>query len=232
MPRDPVCGMFVEENKAIVRKIGDRTYYFCSENCLKVYEDPEKELKTMKKRIALALFGVVTVALLRVLVMLGLVAAVMVVEIAGIRVWDLGFFIISTPIIWLSGWGIHKSAFLALKSKFINMDVLISVGIIAGWLYGTASTFFPEIAPGGRGYFEIAIAILAFVLLGKYIEEMIKRKGAAAIRKLLELKPTTARLIENGKEREISLEEVKVGDILVVKPGEKIPTDGVVLEGG
>lgn len=231
MARDSVCGMMVDKYKAINKKFGDRTYYFCSENCLRVYEAPEEELKKMKKRVGLALLGVVTVASLRVIAMLGLVAAIMVIEIGGISVWELAFFIISTPIIWISGWSIHKSAFKAIKSRAINMDVLISIGVLAGWLYGTASTFFPKIAPMGRGYFEIAIAILAFVLLGKYIEEIIRRKSAAAVRKLLELKPTVARVLRNGKEIEIPIDEVKVGDAFLVKPGEKIPTDGIIIEG-
>lgn len=84
---------------------------------------------------------------------------------------------------------------------------------------------------GGEGYLEIAIAILAFVLLGKHIEETIRRRSAASIRKLLELQPTVARVLKNGKEIEVPIDEVQVDDVIIVKPGEKIPTDGVVIEG-
>jgi len=94
MPRDPVCGMYIDAEKSIKRKIGDRTYYFCSETCARTYEQPERELKAMKRRVAIALLGVVSVALLRVLAMIGLVIAFMTITLAGISVWDLAFFIL------------------------------------------------------------------------------------------------------------------------------------------
>ncbi|MEM3151038.1 MAG: heavy metal translocating P-type ATPase [Candidatus Bathyarchaeia archaeon] len=231
MPRDPVCGMMVDAEKSIKRKIGDRTYYFCSEACVRIYEQPEQELKVMKRRVAIALLGVVSVAFLRVLAMLGLVVAFMTITLAGISAWDLAFFIISTPIVWIVGWSIHYGAYKALKNRAINMDVLITIGVLASWIYGVISTFFSAIAPGGHGYFEVAIAILAFVMLGKFIEETIRRKSVAAIRKLMELKPTIARVLRNGQEVEVPIEEVQVGETLIVKPGEKIPTDGIVESG-
>jgi len=230
VPRDPVCGMQVDEN-AIKKKIGDRVYYFCSETCARTYEAPEVELRAMRRRVALALLGVVSVATLRVVAMLGLVVAFMTIELVGISAWELAFFIISTPIVWIAGWGIHYGAYKSLRGRVINMDVLISTGTLAGWAYGAVSTFFPAIAPGGHGYFEIAIGILAFVMLGKYVEETIRRKSAAAIRKLLELQPTIARVAKDGNEVEVPIDEVQVGDVMIVKPGEKIPTDSVVIAG-
>jgi len=231
MPRDPVCGMVVDADQSIKRKIGDRIYYFCSETCARTYEQPEQELKAMKRRVALALVGVVSVAALRVIAMLGLAIAIMTFGIAGISAWDLAFFILSTPIVWVSGWGIHYGAYNALKNHSINMDVLITTGVLAGWGYGAVSAFFPQLGSEGFGYMEIAIAILAFVLLGKFIEETIRRKSAAAIRKLLELQPTIARILKDGQEVEVPVDDVQVGELLIVKPGEKIPTDGVVIAG-
>jgi len=231
MPRDPVCGMEVDKDKGIKRKIGDRTYYFCSETCARTYEQPEQELKAMKRRVALALAGVVSVAALRVIAMLGLAVAIMTFRIVGISAWDLAFFILSTPIVWIAGWSIHKGAYKALRNKSINMDVLITTGVLAGWGYGVVSTFFPLLGTEGFAYMEIAIAILAFVLLGKFIEETIRRKSAAAIRKLLELQPTIARVLKDEQETEVPIDDVQVGDILIVKPGEKIPTDGIVIAG-
>jgi Cu+-exporting ATPase len=230
-PRDPVCGMDVDKEKSIKRKIGDRTYYFCSETCARTYEQPEQELKAMKRRVALALAGVVSVAALRVIAMLGLAVAIMTFRIVGISAWDLAFFILSTPIVWIAGFSIHRGAYNALRNRSINMDVLITTGVLAGWGYGVISTFFPWLGTEGFGYMEVAIGILAFVLLGKFIEETIRRKSAAAIRKLLELQPTTARVLKNGQEVEISIDDIQVGDIFIVKPGEKIPTDGTVVSG-
>ena len=231
MPRDPVCGMTVDADKAIKRKIGDRTYYFCSETCAKTYEQPEQELKQMKRRVTLVLAGVIAVAGLRVLALLGLTAVIMTITVAGIGAYDIALIILSTPVVWYVGWGIHSGAFKALKNRAINMDVLISTGVLAGWAWGMLLAFVPQIAGGSRGYLEIAIAILAFVLLGKYVEETIRRKSAASIRKLLELQPTIARVLRDGNEVNVPIDEVQVGDIIVVKPGEKIPTDGKVIAG-
>ena len=230
--RDPVCGMTVDKETAIKRKMGDRTYYFCSQSCADVYEAPERELKQMKRRVAITLIGVIAAAGLRVLGTFGLVAAIIYLEIAGgIQVYSLAIFVVSVPVVWIAGFSIIKGAYLSLKSRNVNMDVLVTMGVLAGWTYGALNAFFPSIAGGGAEYLEVAIGILAFVLLGKYIEESIRRRSAASIRKLLELRPTIATIIRDGKEVEVQVDEVQVDDTIVVKPGEKIPTDGIVIGG-
>src|SRR5512136_2435682 len=198
VPRDPVCGMDVDKDKAIKRKIGDRTYYFCSQSCADVYEQPERELKAMKRRVVITLLGVIAAASLRIIVIFGLVGAVMTLQlVGGLTVYSLAVFLVSTPVVWIAGFSIIKGAYFSLRNRKINMDVLVSTGVIAGWAYGAIYAFFPTI--GGEGYLEISVAILAFVLLGKYIEETIRRKSAASIRKLLELRPTTAMVVRDGK---------------------------------
>jgi Cu+-exporting ATPase len=222
--------MEVDADKAIKRKIGDRTYYFCAESCAKIYEAPEQELKAMKRRVAVTLAGVVAVAGLRVLVAFGLVAFIMAFTIAGISAYSLAIFIVSTPVVWLAGWSIISGAYKSLRNRAINMDVLIATGVVAGWTYGAVNAFFPGVAPQ-EGYLEIAIGILAFVLLGKYIEESIRRRSAASIRKLLELQPTIARVLKDGEEVEVPVDDLQVDNIIIIKPGEKVPTDGVVISG-
>jgi len=230
--RDPVCGMMVNTETAIKRKIGDRWYYFCSQQCADVYEAPERELKTMKRRVALTLIGVVAAGALRVLSLFGIAATIMYLEIAGgLSVYGLAIFIVSTPIVWVAGFSILKGAYFSLKNRKVNMDVLVATGVIAGWIYGALGTFFPVITTEGISYLEVAVGILAFVLLGKYIEEIIRRKSAASIRKLLELRPTMARVLRDGQEVELSIDDLEVDDTLIVKPGEKIPTDGIVTAG-
>jgi len=234
--RDPVCGMTVDKETALKAKIGDRTYYFCSQSCLDVYTQPERELKAMKRRVTLTLIGVLATLGLRVITLFGIVGAVMYLQIAGgLQVYGLALFLVSTPIIWIAGFSIYKGAYFSLKNRKINMDVLVTVGVLSGWLYGAITTFFPEVAFSAGavefGYLEVAVAILAFVLLGKYIEELIRRKSAASIRKLLELQPTTAIVIRDGKEVQVAAEELQLDDIIIVKPGEKIPTDGIVISG-
>ena len=232
MPRDPVCGMDVDKDKAIKKKIGDRTYYFCSQSCADVYEQPEQELKAMRRRVAITLAGVIAVAGLRVAILFGIVAALMSFTlIGGLKIYNLALFIISTPVVWWAGRSIIVGAYRSLRNRAINMDVLVSAGVVAGWTYGAAYAFFPDLVHGGEGYLEIAVGILAFVLLGKYIEESIRRRSAASIRKLLELQPTIATVLKDGKEVEVPIDEVQVNDILIIKPGEKIPTDGTVIAG-
>jgi Cu+-exporting ATPase len=229
--RDPVCGMDVDTETAISRKIGDRTYYFCSQQCADVYSAPERELKAMQRRVAVTLIGVVAALGLRVLATFGLVAAIMALNVIGaLSVYNLAILIVSTPVVWIAGFRIYKGAYLSLRNRNVNMDVLVTVGVLAGWLYGIVNVFFPQLT-AGSGYLEVAIGILAFVLLGKYIEEMIRRRSAASIRKLLELQPTMARVVKDGKETDMPIDEVQVDDIIIVKPGEKIPIDGTVTAG-
>jgi Cu+-exporting ATPase len=186
----------------------------------------------MRRKVTLTLVGVVAALGLRVIGTFGLVAAIMAFEIAGIlSVYSLAVFIVSTPIVWISGFSIFKGAFLSLKNRNINMDVLVGTGVLAGWAYGAIAIFIPTIAEEGVAYLEIAVGILAFILLGKYLEDYIRRRSAASIRKLLELKPTMARVLLDGKEIELPIEDVQVDTMILVKPGEKVPIDGVVTAG-
>ena len=231
--RDPVCGMDVDTETALSAKIGDRTYYFCSQQCLDVYTAPERELKAMQRRVSFTLAGAVAALALKVLTLFGLITAIMYLDVVGgLRIYDIAIFIVSTPIVWIAGYRIYKGAYQSLRNRNINMDVLVTVGVLAGWIYGVISVFLlPTALQPGTGYMEVAIGILAFVLLGRYIEELIRRRSAASIRKLLELQPTMARVVKDGKETDISIDQVQVGDIVIVKPGEKIPIDGTVTSG-
>jgi Cu+-exporting ATPase len=231
--RDPVCGMDVDTETALSAKIGDRTYYFCSQQCLDVYTAPERELKAMQRRVSFTLAGAVAALTLKVLVLFGLISAIMYLDVVGgLRIYDIAIFIVSTPIVWIAGYRIYKGAYQSLRNRNINMDVLVTVGVLAGWIYGVISVFLlPTTSQPGTGYMEVAIGILAFVLLGRYIEELIRRRSAASIRKLLELQPTMARVVKDGKETDTSIDQVQVDDIVIVKPGEKIPIDGTVTAG-
>ena len=230
--RDPVCGMDVDTETALSAKIGDRTHYFCSQQCLDVYTAPERELKAMKRRVAVTLVGVVAALGLRVIALFGIVATIMYFDVVGgLRIYDIAIFAVSTPVVWIAGFRIYKGAYQSLRNRKINMDVLVTAGVLAGWTYGALNVAFLSTAAEGSGYLEVAIGILAFVLLGKYIEELIRRRSAASIRKLLELQPTMARVIKDGKEVDLPIDQVQTGDIILVKPGEKIPIDGTVIAG-
>ena len=113
------------------------------------------------------------------------------------------------------------------------MDFLISMGTLTAWAFSSVVLFFPGLLPIKEKdvYFEVSAVIIAFVLLGKFMEDYVKKKSSAAIRKLLDLKPKTARVEREGKAIEISAEEIMTGEIVIVRPGEQIPADGVIIEG-
>ncbi len=129
-------------------------------------------------------------------------------------------------VVYILGWKAHLSAFQAIRKLYANMDVLISLGTTAAFLFGIAA-FFVELPV----FFEVAAFIMTFQLLGRYLEEKGRGKTSEALRELLKLEAKTARIIVAGQEKEIPVKELKVGDIMVVRPGEKIPTDGIVIEG-
>ena len=238
MAKDPVCGMIVDEKTALSAGIGSRQFYFCSNNCLSTFTNPEKELSKMKKRMYVAVSGALALAILRAAAYLALAFGAIAVTWAPIPdlpylTWGLLLFIIVTPIQFIGGWTFYVGAYEAIKRKTANMDLLIAIGTLAAYIYSTIVLFFPGALPVKERdvYFEVSAVIIAFVLLGKYMEEAIKKRSSASVRKLLDLRPAMARLLKDGEEKEIPASDVAVEDILVVKPGEKIPTDGLVLEG-
>lgn len=141
--------------------------------------------------------------------------------------------IIATPIQFVIGFRFYKHAFYALRSKSANMDVLISMGTSAAYFFSLYNVFFEPMKMGGMKdlYFEAAAVIITLILLGKYLEAVAKGKTSEAIKKLMGLQAKTARVIRNGAEEDIPIEEVEVGDLIVVRPGEKIPVDGKIMEG-
>ncbi len=137
-------------------------------------------------------------------------------------------FLLATPVQFIVGAGIYKSAFGALKNKTANMDTLIAIGTSAAYFYSVYVVFFN---PMGDQYFEAAAVLITFVMLGRYLEAVAKGKTSEAIKKLMHLSPKIATVIRNGKEIKIKVDEVVVGDLVLVKPGEKIPVDGIIIEG-
>ncbi len=134
--------------------------------------------------------------------------------------------VLSFPVIFILGWKTLKGGLKGFTSLYFNMDSLISLGTIVAYLTGIMSFFLVV-----QDYSGIAAMILAFFFTGKYVETKAKGKASQEIKKLLELGAKNARVIRNGKEIEIPISEVKKGDIMIIKPGEKIPTDGIVVKG-
>ena len=161
---------------------------------------------------------------------------------------SLVFSLIITPISWidsippeknlvlfflaLANYGISGSFFLigaykSLKNKSTNMDVLVALGTTTALIYSILTTFLID----GKTFYEAMSMIITFLLIGKYLEHKTKGQASEAIKKLIGLQPKTATILKDGEEIEIPIEEIEVGDVLVVRPGEKIPVDGKVVKG-
>lgn len=143
--------------------------------------------------------------------------------------------VFTIPVQFWIGSQFYKGLFLSIKNKRPDMDTLIAVGTSAAFFYSAAVTLFPSyFTQHGfqvQLYFDSAAVIITLILLGRYLEAIAKGKTSEAIKKLLKLQAKTARVIRNKKEIEIPIEEVKIGDIVIVRPGEKIPVDGIVTDG-
>ena len=142
---------------------------------------------------------------------------------------------LATPVQFWAGWQFYQGLWAGLKHKTANMFTLIAVGTSAAYFYSVAAILFPGFfAAGGREanvYFDTAAIIIALILLGRFLEARAKGQTSEAIKKLIGMQAKTARVVRQGQELDIPIEEVVVGDIIIVRPGEKVPVDGIVKEG-
>lgn len=160
-------------------------------------------------------------------------------KVASEKFWYWIQFILTLPVVFYAGWDFFKRGWNSVRRWSPNMWTLISIGVGAAFLFSVCGLLFPQLFPAQfrdtQGnvhlYFEAAAVILTLVLLGQVLELRAHSKTSSAIRSLLDLVPPVARVIRFGKEEEIPLDEVQIGDILRVKPGEKVPVDGIITDG-
>jgi len=136
-------------------------------------------------------------------------------------------FLFATPVQFIIGGSFYVGAYKALRNRNPNMDVLVAMSTSAAYFYSVYVTFFGA----GNLYYSTAVMLMTFLILGKLLEAIAKGRTSSAIRKLMGLRAKTARIVRDGDEMEVPVEDVQVGDIVVVRPGEKIPVDGVVIDG-
>ena len=253
----PVCGMHLKKEESKPVPDSKKTTYTCPMHpevkqdhpgsCPKCGMDlvpekaeetseEEKAYKKMAKRfwVALALsIPVFIIAMSEFIPFLNLD------EIATRKVWGWVEFVLATPVVFYSSWDFFKRGYASVRRWSPNMWTLISIGVGAAYFFSVFALFIPGAFPNqfkdASGnvhlYFEAAAVILTLVLLGQVMELRAHSKTNSAIRALLNLVPPIARVIKDGEETEIPLEEVQEGNILRVRPGEKIPVDGVVTDG-
>jgi P-type Cu+ transporter len=240
MAKDPVCGMFVEEKADSIRyTTNSKEYFFCSSQCLSEFREPEKELKKLNIHVALSIALTIPIIVLSLPHMLPL-------EFGNFLPMDLMhnssyiMFVLATPLQFWIGWRFYKGLWDGIKAKASNMDTLIAIGTSAAYLYSASVTIAPNLFPFDSVYFETAAVIITLILTGRLLETRTKEKASIAVRKLLDLRPRTAKVLRMIKspsgqileeEVEIPIEEIREENLLIVRPGESIPTDGIIIEG-
>ena len=140
-------------------------------------------------------------------------------------------FIFATVVQFIPGWYFYKDAYGSLRGGGANMSVLVALGTSAAYFYSVAATFLSDTLGIHEVYYESSAIIITLVLLGKMLESQAKGRTSEAIRKLMGLRPKNATVIRNDVEQQIPIEEVMAGDVVVVRPGEKIPVDGIIIDG-
>src|SRR3989449_549456 len=234
MAVDPVCGMYVDERTTTLKAVvGGRTYYFCSTTCMETFLEPEKEMRKLRFLVLFS-FGLgVPTFLLSLAMELRWVPDAWMVPLTVV------VFLLATPVQFWPGRRFYRGTGDAIKNRSANMDLLIALGTTAAWGYSTVvlialllgipnidpSTYYPST------YYDTGAIIIALILLGKYFEEVAKGRASEALRKLMDLQPRTAKVVRDGKEEDVPVELVQVDDIVVVRPGERIPVDGAIVEG-
>lgn len=192
-------------------------------------EARERELSELRNKLIVS-------AVLSALVMLGSFQDMLpFITILPRRTMWFILFILSTPVQFWAGRHFYQNAWASLKHGSTNMNTLVVVGTSAAYGYSAALTFFPSLlghygAHGGV-YYDTATMIITLILFGKYLEARAKTRAGEAIKKLMGLQPRTARVVREGKELDIPIEDVETGDLIMVRPGEKIPVDGVIRNG-
>jgi P-type Cu+ transporter len=141
--------------------------------------------------------------------------------------------VVTLPVLAWSGRQFFESAWNGFLNHNTNMDTLVALGTGAAWVYSTVAVVAPTLFPAGTSgmYFEVAVIVIALILLGQALELRAKSRSSAALKKLLELQAKTARVVRGGREFDVPVEEVVVGDTVLVRPGEKVPVDGVIVDG-
>lgn len=280
MAIDPICKMEVDESTDLRCEKDGKTFYFCSEHCLKKFkgeavdapQDVSKayfcpmcpgvesdepgtcpkcgmaleaarpgmdgenaELKDMQRRFVGAL--ILTVPLF-IIAMGDMIPGLSIGDFIPTHLNPWIQLALCTPVVWWAGWPLLTRGAQSFRTWNLNMFSLIALGVGAAYFFSLFAMLFPALLPAYMVdhahppiYFEAAAVITALVLMGQVMELRARERTGTAIRELMELTPDTARVLIEGEEKEVPLEEVQEGALLRVRPGEKIPVDGIVTEG-
>ncbi|MEL6605811.1 MAG: heavy metal translocating P-type ATPase [Cyanobacteria bacterium J06614_10] len=224
--------------KAIQAAVTDAGYEASEREALSIGEAEAKAQEERKAQQRSLLRKVIISGAVGAMLMFGMLPMMMGVDVPG---WPMFLhnawfqLVLATPVLFWCGQSFFVGAWRAFTHRAANMNTLIALGTGAAYGYSLFVTLFPGFLRSqglvAAVYYEAAVMIIAFLLLGRYLESRAKGQTSAAIRQLMGLQANTAKVIRDGEEIDLPVEEVRVGDVVVVRPGEKIPVDGEVIEG-
>ncbi len=224
----------IQDIKKTVDSIGDYTLLLEDTNTdvLK-----KKELKTIKRTLIFLTIATIPFFFLMIWMLLEMMNIVPMIKdmlgmVGNVNILFLIQFVLTTGIIFIGGKQFFISAWKAIKKRSFNMDSLVALSTFTSWLFSSVVTFFPQLfSKDVNVFFDAAVFIIFFITLGRWLEAKARYKTNEAVRDLMKLQAKEAIIIVNGEEQIIPIEKIQVGDILLVKPGQKIPIDGIVVEG-
>ena len=217
MPTDPVCGMFVPDTSNLKLTKDGRDYFFCSTDCLNKFKSPEEQVRAIRWKLTIAwLFSVPVLAL---------------TYIPGIALKSWILLGLTLPVQFYSGIGFYRGAYESIRNRMGNMDILISLGTLTAFFYSLVVTLDPGLISQSSTYYDASAFIITLILTGNFIETITKKSAGDAASKLLELIPGMAHKVVGSEILEVPSDSIREGDTVLVKPGEILAADGVVLEG-
>lgn len=204
---------------SISKEVEGQQYFFCSNNCLDKFVKPHLEYEKLKKLLIVGIVLTIPTAVFTYL------------SILPMQYNHYLLFVLATPVQFLVGMRFYVGTIDSIKHRTANMDMLIAVGTTTAWAYSSFVTFFPDFFPFEHVYFETSTVIISLIMIGSVLEHRTKEKAEHAVKKLFDLKSKTARIIQNGHELEIPIDQIQLGNRVIVRPGEKIPVDGIIEKG-
>lgn len=222
-----------------IEQVGSGTCSICGMDLVPKVADDSAEQKKYTELLKKLWISVVFTLPIFIIAMLEMLPENPLFEVLDIKYWNWTQFIFSLPVVFHSTWMFFERAWRSLKTMNLNMFTLIGIGAGVAWVFSVSALLFPDFFPEQfkthagtvHLYFEAATVILTLVLLGQVLEAKAHSQTNDAVKELMKLAPNTAIRIKDGKEEEIHIDEIEVGDHLKVKPGEKIPVDGTIING-
>ena len=250
----PVCGMDLVEEQSLkatsskqwtcpmhpeVVKDGPGACPICGMDLVPLQPDISAEEKTYKKLLKKFWVAVAFTLPIFIFAMSEMIPNNPLYDLMGQKYWNWAQFALSIPVVFYATWMFFERAYRSIKTWNLNMFTLIGIGAGVAWLFSLFGMLFPDFFPeqfktdsgAVHVYFEAATVILTLVLMGQVLEARAHSKTNSAVKELLKLSPNKAIRVVNGKEEEVAIDKIEKGDILRVKPGDKIPVDGVITEG-